>query len=92
MKHDLSQKIHRNMKFSGYLVKAVYDFTLLSEKSKMVFSRKNTLKDDISGITEKIDIHPRKHSISSDRKIKDVKKFISMKKFQWFLYFFWTPL
>ena len=37
----------------------------------MIFSRKNTLKDDISGITEKDDIHPRKYGISSDRKIKD---------------------
>ena len=40
----------------------------------MIFSRKNTLKDDISGITEKVYIHPRKCGISSDRKTKDDKK------------------
>ena len=42
----------------------------------MIFSRKNTLKDDISGITEKVYIHPRKCGISSDRKTKDDKKVI----------------
>ena len=36
---------------------------------------KNSLKDDIVGIIEKDDIHPRKHGISSDRKIKDDKMF-----------------
>ena len=40
----------------------------------MIFSQKNILKDDISGITEKVYIHPRKCDISSDRKTKDVKK------------------
>ena len=39
----------------------------------MVFSRKNTLKYDISGIAEKDYIHPRKYGISSERKIKDDK-------------------
>ena len=37
----------------------------------MIFSRKITLKDDISGILEKDDIHPRTYVISSDKKIKD---------------------
>ena len=40
----------------------------------MIFSRKNTLKDDISGIIEKDYIHPREYGISSNRKIKDGKK------------------
>ena len=35
-----------------------------AEKSKMILSRKNTLKGDTSGITEKDDIHPRKYGIS----------------------------
>ena len=33
-------------------------------QKKMIFSRKNTPKDDISGITTKDDIHPRKYGIS----------------------------
>ena len=40
----------------------------------MIFSRKTALKDAISGIIEKDNIHPRKYGISSDRKIKDDKK------------------
>ena len=43
-----------------------YDISVL-----MIFSQKNTIKDSISGIIEKDDIHPRKYGISSDRKIKD---------------------
>ena len=39
----------------------------------MIFSRKNTLEDNIFDIIEKDDIHPRKYDISSDRKIKDDK-------------------
>ena len=35
-----------------------------AEKTKMTLSRKNTLKGDTSGITEKDDIHPRKYGIS----------------------------
>ena len=46
----------------------------------MIFSRKNTLKDDISSITEKDDIHPRKYGISLDRKVKDDKKVYFDKK------------
>ena len=41
----------------------------------MIFSRKIPSKGDISGIIEKYDIHPRKYDISSDRKIKDDKKY-----------------
>ena len=44
-------------------------------RTKMIFSQKNTFKDEISGIIEKDNIHPGKYSISSDRKIKDDKKF-----------------
>ena len=39
-----------------------YEITLLS-KSKNNLSPKNTPKDDISSITEKDDIHPRKDDI-----------------------------
>ena len=41
-----------------------YDITLLLKKAKIIFSRKNTLKGDISGIAEKDDIHSRKYGIS----------------------------
>ena len=40
----------------------------------MIFFRKITLKDDMAGIIEKDDIHPRTYVISSDKKIKDNKK------------------
>ena len=35
-----------------------------STKKKANLPRKNTLKSDISGITKKDDIHPRKYGIS----------------------------
>ena len=41
-----------------------HDIALLAKKSKVPLSRKNTLKGDMSGITEKDDIHPRKYGIS----------------------------
>ena len=44
----------------------------------MIFSQ-NTLKDDISSIMEKNDIHPRKYGMSSDRKIEDDRKAFSVK-------------
>ena len=43
-------------------------------KAKMIFSRKNTLKDDISSIIEKDNIHPKKYGMSFDRKIDNDKK------------------
>ena len=46
----------------------------------MIFSQKNTLNDDISGIFKKDDIHPRKYGIFSNRKIKDDKKVYFNKK------------
>ena len=69
MKDDLSQKIHGKI----YLVKMVF-YYLSVKKSEMIFSRKDTLKDNIFGIIEKDDIHPRKYGISSNRKITDEKK------------------
>ena len=45
MKYDLSQKIHGNMTFSVCMYKCYkYDITVLQKKSKLIFSRKNTLK------------------------------------------------
>ena len=41
-----------------------YDIALPPKRAKIIFSRKNTFKGDISGITEKHDIHPRKYVIS----------------------------
>ena len=65
MKDDLSQEIHGKMIFSVYMYKYYkYDITLLPKKAKMIFFRKNALKGDISGITEKDDIHPMKYGIS----------------------------
>ena len=57
MKNDLSQEIHGNMIFSVYMYKCYqYDITLLKKKSKIIFSRKNTLKRDW---------HSRSHSRKS---------------------------
>ena len=39
----------------------------------------NTLKDDISSIMEKNNVHPRKYGMSSDRKIEDGRKACSVK-------------
>ena len=51
--------------FCIYIYKCYkHDITLLPKKAKMNFSCKNTHKGDISGITEKDDIHPRKYGIS----------------------------
>ena len=62
MKDDLSQK---NMLFSVYMHKCYkYHITLLPKKNpKVIFSRKNTPKVDISGITENCDIYPIKCDI-----------------------------
>ena len=47
MNDDLSQEIHGNMIFSVYMYKYYKrDITLLQKKSKMILSRKNTLKGD----------------------------------------------
>ena len=75
--------MHGNVKFSVYLAKLVF---LLPTNILLPFCRKNkdgllknARKDDISCIFEKYAIHPRKYSISSDRKIKDDKKVYSVK-------------
>ena len=70
MKDDLSQKIHGNMIFSVYMYKCYKcDITPPPplppcQKSKDNIVPKNTLKGDISGITKKDGIHPRKYGIS----------------------------
>ena len=54
---DISQKTLGNKMFSVYMRRHYRrDTVLLAKKTKM--PRKNTPKDDISGITEKDDIHP----------------------------------
>ena len=65
----ISQKIHGNIMFSvlyvdkgGISFSYKYEITLLSKKKRWSF-RKNTPKDDISGIIEKDDIHPRKDDL-----------------------------
>ena len=68
MEDDLSQKLHGNMMFSVYSVKMVFLFPTnmnlpFCQKSKDDLFLKNTPKDDISGIAEKDDIHPRKDYI-----------------------------
>ena len=51
------------------------------QKSKDDLLLKNALKDDISGIIEQDDIHPRKYDIfSSNRKIKDDIKVYLVKR------------
>ena len=65
MKDGLFQKIHRNLICSVYMHKCYkYDINLLPKEAKVIFSRNNTLKGDISGISEKDNIHSRKYGIS----------------------------
>ena len=69
MKDDLSQKLHGNMMLSVCSIKMVFLFHTnmklpFCQKSKDDLFLKNTTKDDISGITEKDFIHPRKDDIS----------------------------
>ena len=75
--------MHGNVKFSVYLAKLVF---FLPTNILLPFCRKNkddlpknALKDDTSCIIEKDATHPRKYSISSDRKIKDDEKVYSVK-------------
>ena len=68
MKDDLSQKIHGNMMFSVCSVKLIFLFPTnkklpFCQKAKDDLFPKNAPKDDISGITGKDDIHPRKDNI-----------------------------
>ena len=69
---------------SVYSVRMVFPFPEkiilpLFWKSKYDLLQKNKLIDDISGIIEKEDNHPRKYGISSDKKIKDDKKVNSLR-------------
>ena len=49
------------MIFSVYMyICYKHDITFLPKKAKITFSRKNTLKGGISGITKKSNIFPRK--------------------------------
>ena len=62
------KKIHGNMMFFAYSIKIVFTFPTnmklpLHQESKDDLLPKNTLKDDISGITEKDDTNPRKDDI-----------------------------
>ena len=50
-----------------------YNITLRPKKQRCSFPKKKTVKSYISGIIEKDDIHPRKYSISFDRKTEDDK-------------------
>ena len=55
------------MIFSVYMRRCYkYDIALQAKKTKMHLPRKNTLEGDISGITKKDDIHPRKNGISAE--------------------------
>ena len=64
MKDDVSQKMHGNMIFFVYMYKyCKYDIILPPKIAKMIFSRKNTLKADISNITENDNIYPKKYGI-----------------------------
>ena len=67
MKNDLSQKMHGNKIFSVNIYKRYkYAITLLPKKQNLIFSQKCTPKGEISGITKKDHIHPRKYGISSE--------------------------
>ena len=46
--------------------KGIFAFLPSWQKRKDTLAPKNTLKGDISGITEKDDIHPRKYGISAE--------------------------
>ena len=66
-KDDLSKKKNKkNMEIWYFCVyvKMLQISYYPSTKKKLIFPRKNTLKSDISGITKKDDIHPRKYGIS----------------------------
>ena len=73
------------MIFLVYLVTIVFIFPanmilpFCQKKSKDDLLPKNAHKDDISGIIEKDNIHPRRHGISSDKRTNDDKKVYSVK-------------
>ena len=91
MKDDLSQKLHGNLVFYVYSVKIPFSKNMILpffQKGTVDFFRKKKIKDDISRIIEKVEIHRRRYCISSDRKIKDDKKVYFYKKGSMILYTF----
>ena len=81
IKDFLSQKVHGNMIFSVYLIKTLFLFLAnmilpFCQNKKMILSKKRRLKDDISCIIEKPDIHSRKYVTSSDRRRKNSIDFL----------------
>ena len=62
---DLYQKTCGNMVLSVYRRRQYKHGTALLKKKKIPLSQKNTPRGDISGITEKDDIHPGKYGISA---------------------------
>ena len=90
MKNRLSQKLHGNKIFSVHIYKRYkYDVTLLSKKQNLIFSQKYTPQGDISCITEKDHIHPRKYGISIEIQYRLTLQIdISTKVSNDFLYFY----
>ena len=82
MKDDRSQKYMEIYSVKMVFLSPTNMILPFCQKSKDDLLPKNTLKDDIFLLIEKDDIHPRKYGISSDRKIKMIKKFTFIKKFQ----------
>ena len=77
------KKINGNI-FHLHPVKMVFPFPTnmilpFCQESKVDLLPKNTLKDDISGLIEKDNIHPTKYGYSFGRKIKDDEKVYSVK-------------
>ena len=90
MKDDFFQKIHGNMIFSVYMyICYKHDITFLPKKAKITFSRKNTLKGGISGITKKSNIYPRKFLL---KYLIDWHSRLTLhKEFQSFSVLLWRP-
>ena len=68
------------------------DITILLKKERRFSPQKNTLQDDISGITEKDDIHPTWLVFILIERSKMIKTFSFIKKFQWFSVLLWRYL
>lgn len=90
----ISQKLHENLVFYVYSVKIPFSKNMILpffQKGTVDLFWKKKIKDGISGIIEKVDIHRRKYCISSDRKIKDNKKVYFYKKVPMILCIFMEP-
>ena len=79
MKYNLSEKVHEKMIFFVYSVEIVFLFPTYFTLDDLL--QKKTLKDEIFGIIEKYDIHPRKYGILLIEKLKMIKKFTFKKTF-----------